>query len=102
MTNILLASALAIHLGVDMSDIKKACETLPFVPHRLELIKTDINILDDSYNCSLLSAEESISVLSSLPNNKMIVTPGIIEAGKYEYEINYKLSIFLYQKIVLI
>lgn len=91
-TNILLASALAIHLGVDMSDIKKACETLPFVPHRLELIKTDINILDDSYNCSLLSAEESISVLSSLPNKKMIVTPGIIEAGKYEYEINYKLG----------
>lgn len=91
-TNILLAFALAIKLDISANDLLDCIKQLEFIPHRLELIKTHINILDDSYNCSLASAKESIDVLNHFENRKMIVTPGIIEGGKNEYEINFELG----------
>ena len=95
-TNITLAAALAYKLGVRTSEIVKAIENLRFVPHRLELIQGRLNILDDSYNCSLASASEAIWVLNQIKLGTncrtMIVTPGIIEGGKCEQEINFKLG----------
>ncbi len=91
-TNILLSIALAQEIGVKIDNIINTISQLSPTSHRLEYIKGYINILDDSYNCSLASAEESIIVLYSTPNKKMIATPGIIEGGKDEYLINYKLG----------
>lgn len=90
--NIVLASALAHRLGVEDDKIIKSIKELNQVPHRLELIKTHINILDDTYNCSLASAEEALKVLNSIDGKKMVATPGIIEAGKQESSINFKLG----------
>lgn len=64
--NILLATALAKNLDVEYKDIIDAIKNLKFVPHRLELIKSDLYILDDSYNCSLASAKESVRVLNEI------------------------------------
>ena len=88
----MLASALAINLGISIDNIKFVISNLKPIPHRLEHIKGAINILDDSYNCSLSSAKEAIEVLSFCENKKMIVTPGIIEAGKNQFEINFQLG----------
>ncbi len=93
--NICLAAALALHLKVDKNEILKAISNLTFTPHRLQLIQTNINILDDSYNCSISSAKEALKVLQSLPNKKMVVTPGIIEGGKNEFALNFKLGTML-------
>ncbi len=93
--NICLASALAVYLKVDDNNILNTIKNLQFTPHRLELIKTHINILDDSYNCSLSSAYQALKVLSALPNKKMVVTPGIIEGGKNEFYLNFKLGTML-------
>lgn len=90
--NIALAAALAEELNVPALNIKIAIENLNFIPHRLELIKGKMNILDDSYNCSLASAKESIKVLNQFSGKKMIVTPGIIEGGKYQHKINKQLG----------
>lgn len=91
-TNILLATALAMHLGVDVKKIISTINGLVPTPHRLEYIKGNINILDDSYNCSIASAKESLWVLAQTENKKMVCTPGIIEGGKHEDEINYELG----------
>ena len=91
-TDIMLASALAINLGISIENIKFAISNLKPIPHRLEYLKGAINILDDSYNCSLTSAKEAVEVLSFCENKKMIVTPGIIEAGKNQFEINFQLG----------
>ncbi len=91
-TNILLAASLALTLGVDEQKLIDAVKNLPFTPHRLELIKSHINILDDSYNCSQSSAREAIEVLKNFDGKKMVVTPGIIEGGKMQYHINFKLG----------
>ena len=90
--DILLAAALAINLGISKEDLSKAISTLTPTPHRLEYIKGQINILDDSYNCSLTSAEQSLDVLKHTSGKKMVVTPGIIEGGKFQEKINQKLG----------
>ncbi len=103
-TDILLAFALAFSLGVNTKNLQSAIENLQYIPHRLEHIKAGINILDDSYNCSLTSAKESLSVLAVCEGKKMVVTPGIIEAGKNQFDINFKLGTMLakIENIVLV
>lgn len=91
-SNILLSTALALHLKVDTNNILKAIKNLKPTKHRLEYIKGYLNILDDSYNCSLSSATEAIKILNQTQNQKMIITPGIIECGKQQYDINFKLG----------
>jgi len=91
-SNICLSSALASHLEISTENVVYAIENLEQVPHRLSLTQTHINILDDSYNCSPLSAKESLLVLKQFPNKKMVVTPGIIECGKEKFNINFSLG----------
>lgn len=90
--NICLASALANHLGITEENIVSTIKNLKPVEHRLELIETHINILDDTYNCSPASAKEAIWVLKQFPKNKMVATPGIVECGKEKFNINYQLG----------
>jgi len=94
-TNILLASALALHLNIDIEEIAKTISSLQPTEHRLQLIKSRINIIDDSYNCSLASAEEALYTLSHFEGKKMIATPGIIECGNMSYEINFRLGVMM-------
>ena len=91
-TDILLATALAKHLKISNKNLQTTIEHLPFVAHRLEYIKSSVNILDDSYNCSLSSAKNSINVLLNCSGKKMVVTPGIIEGGKQQENINFNLG----------
>ncbi len=91
-SNICLATAMSKHLGVETENILKTIRNLSPTPHRLQLIKTDINIIDDSYNCSLSSAREALFVLEHSIGKKMVATPGIIEGGSHQFKINENLG----------
>lgn len=91
-SNICLAASLAKFLNVSNKNIIETIKKLIPVDHRLQLIQTHINILDDSYNCSPESAKEALHVLQNFKGKKMIVTPGIIECGKQKYNINFELG----------
>lgn len=91
-TNILLACALAIKLKISKKNLIKSISSLTPTAHRLEHINSAMHILDDSYNCSIDSATQSIKVLNSTKFKKMIITPGIIEGGKSEYQLNFRLG----------
>lgn len=92
-TNILLATALAIHFYIKIEDIVEGIKTIEPTPHRLQYIQSNgINILDDSFNCSPISAENALEVLASCPTKKIVCTPGIIEGGDEQYQINYDLA----------
>ena len=59
------------------------------VEHRLELKKMgSINIIDDAYNSNPVGSKMALDVLKLMPGKKIIVTPGMIEMGSEEYEIN--------------
>lgn len=91
-TNILLATAMANHLAMPHKNILSAIENLQPTPHRIEYIRGKINILDDSYNCSLDSAKQAVEVLLSCCGKKFVITPGIIEGGSEQYPLNYELG----------
>ena len=91
-TNILLATMLALKLNIEIDDIIKKISELQPTEHRLQLIKGRINILDDSYNCSIESAKCAIEVLSKFKGEKVVCTPGIIEGGKEQANLNIALA----------
>ena len=89
--DIALASCMAYKLNVSPEKIAEAISELKPMPHRMEIIKNKgLIILDNAYNSSVESSKSSLETLSLFSNNrKIIVTPGIIEMGDKEKEVNY-------------
>lgn len=87
--NILLCVQCAIKLGLTCEEIVSGISLLKPVPHRLELIKTENNIiLDDSYNASVQGVEVALKLLKSFGKRKIVITPGLVELGNKEFEEN--------------
>lgn len=89
-SNIVVACAVALNLGVPVSSIKYAVKSLKPVQHRLELKNQGgITILDDAFNSNPKGAAMAVEVLGKIKGNKkIIITPGMIELGEKEYELN--------------
>ena len=90
--NIVVASALAYLLGVNILDIKKGIESLKPIPHRLELIKGFAYVLDDSYNSNFSGFKQALEVLSNFKGKKILVTPGMVELGSEQFELNFQIA----------
>lgn len=89
--NILAACAAGIKLGVDILDIKTAVKMLESVPHRLQIIDGgDAVIIDDAFNSNPSGAKAALDVLKSFDGLKILVTPGMVELGEKQYELNKK------------
>ena len=87
--NILLCVCVAKELGLTNTQIVEGIKNLKPISHRLELIKTNSNlILDDSYNASVEGVEVALKVLDKLGKNKIVITPGLVELGDKEKEEN--------------
>ena len=87
--NVALAATLASKLGLTAEEISEGIAKIKPIPHRLQLIENGgIHILDDAYNCNERSAEEAIAALKRFDGGKVVVTPGIVEAGILEEKIN--------------
>ena len=91
---ICLAAAVALSLGISMTDIKNAVLTLKPVAHRLQMMYNGSDvIIDDSFSSNeagFVSAMEVLSQFSYLI--KVVITPGVVELGKHQYEINHRLG----------
>lgn len=91
--NIVTASTLAYLLGITKEDLQSAIKLLEPSPHRLEMIKNgNVTIIDDSYNSNLIGASEALDVLSKFEGKKIVVSPGIVEMGQKQSEVNFKLG----------
>ena len=92
--NILTAASLALKLGVSLVQIKTALETLEPISHRLELIQNNnITILDDAFSSNEQGAISALEVLGQFDGKvKICVTPGIVELGAAEKEVNTNLG----------
>lgn len=88
--NILAAITMGIELGISLGEMKMAIKTLKPVQHRLELKKTrgNITIIDDAFNSNPVGAKMAIDVLGNMEEYKVLITPGMIELGEKEYELN--------------
>lgn len=87
--NICGAIAVAHSLGISLEQLKPAVRRLESVPHRLQLInKGDYTVIDDAYNSNPTGAKAALEALSMAEGMKILVTPGMIELGRMEYELN--------------
>lgn len=87
--NIAGAIAVANKMGITLDELKPAVRKLESVPHRLELInKGAYTVIDDAYNSNPSGTKAALEALSMTDGYKILVTPGMIELGEMEDELN--------------
>lgn len=91
-SNIVLACSVAADLGLSLDQIVAGIEKLHSVAHRLDIIKSSsmYTIIDNSYNSSVQGSEASIEVLSHFEGKKFVITPGLVELGKEQFNANFE------------
>ncbi len=87
--NLLAGILLGRKLGMNISELERGVSKVKPIEHRLELKKLgDINIIDDAYNSNPVGSKAAVEVLGMMPGMKIIVTPGMIELGEEQYNLN--------------
>lgn len=87
--NILSCVALAKELGVSIHQMQSGVNKLKPIEHRLQLKQVgDITIIDDAFNSNPIGSKMALDVLAMMPGKKIIITPGMIELGEKEHELN--------------
>jgi len=98
-TNILLGIAIAKELGIDMKQIVRNVSGIRQVEHRLEVKKINgLTFIDDAFNSNPVGSKMALDVLSLMPYRRVIVTPGMIDLGEKEDEINYSFGQYMLNK----
>lgn len=92
--NICGAIAFSNSLGISLEELKAPVRKLESVPHRLQLIdKGEYTVIDDAYNSNPSGARAALEALSMIAGMKILVTPGMIELGSKQYELNKEFGI---------
>ncbi|MCH4208387.1 MAG: UDP-N-acetylmuramoyl-tripeptide--D-alanyl-D-alanine ligase [Solobacterium sp.] len=88
--NILSAIAASRYLNVAWPVIQRGVKQMKQVEHRLEQKQINgLHFIDDAFNANPSGAAMSLDVLSGMPKKRWIVTPGMIELGARQDEINH-------------
>lgn len=94
--NILASVALGYELGMTIPQLQLGVKKVQPIEHRLELKKYGkINIIDDAYNSNPVGSKMAVEVLGMMPGKKIIVTPGMIELGSRQYELNKRFGEYM-------
>lgn len=87
--NILAGILLGREFGLSIEQLQLGVKSVNSISHRLELKKYgNINIIDDAYNSNPVGSKMAIDVLSMMPGKKIVVTPGMIDLGDEQYNLN--------------
>lgn len=100
--NLLGAIIVALYLNVSPEKIKYAVSQIKQVEHRLNVKRTPsgVTIIDDAFNSNPTGARMAIDVLKSFTEGKrIIVTPGMIELGSEQYNLNRELGEYIAGKV---
>jgi UDP-N-acetylmuramoyl-tripeptide--D-alanyl-D-alanine ligase len=89
--NMIGSIAIAGDLGVSLKRLNTLLYDIEPVEHRLSYRSTGLNytIIDDAFNSNPIGSKNALEVLGQMAGNKKIViTPGMIELGDKQYELN--------------
>lgn len=88
-TNLLACIACGHQLGIPLDKLAKVVKRIKPVEHRLELRRNGgITIIDDSFNSNPVGSRSALEVLKQMEGKRILVTPGMIELGAKEFELN--------------
>jgi UDP-N-acetylmuramoyl-tripeptide--D-alanyl-D-alanine ligase len=84
--NILLAAAVALHLGISEAQLKRGIAWLRPVASRFqaETLPDGRIVINNAFNSNPESSKGALTMLAAYPGRRIIVTPGFIELGKHE------------------
>lgn len=94
-SNLLGAVIVAKQLGLSNDRIRYAVSRIEQVEHRLSIKRTPggVTIIDDAFNSNPSGSKMALDVLSSFKDGKrIIVTPGMIELGDRQKQLNEELG----------
>lgn len=88
--NILSAIAVAVYLGLSKEQIARGVSKIEPVEHRLQVLPNQNGtiVIDDAFNSNPVGSKMALDVLKSFDGRKIIVTPGMVELGEKEIELN--------------
>jgi len=89
--NMLGSIAISGDLGIDLKRLNTLLYDIEPVKHRLSYRTTGMNytILDDAFNSNPVGSKNALQVLKEMAGNKkIIITPGMIELGDEQYNLN--------------
>lgn len=89
-----VCAAIALNLGVELSNIVKAVSSAQPVEHRLQLLESGgaVTVIDDAFNANPIGAKNALDVLKCFDGVKIIITPGFVELGALEKPSNIELG----------
>ncbi len=94
--NILAGIAVGKELGLNPEQIQQGVSKIKPIEHRLEIKKYGrITYIDDAYNSNPIGSKMALDVMQLMPGKKIVITPGMIEMGDKQYEVNYNFGKFI-------
>ena len=92
--NIILAVMVALYFNLSPNNLVYNVKNLECVSDRLEIFEESVNgrnvtIINDSFNSNIKGFKNALEVVGYYKSDKKaIITPGIVEGGKKEEELN--------------
>ena len=88
--NITLAAMAARELGLTQQQIARGISRIKPVKHRMEILRNPggFTVIDDAFNANPVGAQEAMNIISEFPGRKIVITPGMVELGSQEAELN--------------
>lgn len=100
--NILAGIAVGKELGLNISQLQQGVLKIKPIEHRLEMKKYgNITYIDDAYNSNPIGSKMALDVMKLMPGKKVVITPGMIEMGDKQYEVNYNFGKFIADSVDL-
>lgn len=91
--NALFAYAVGRKLGISDAGIETSLKEFTLSPHRLEIVRRkDYMVIDDTYNASLDSVKNALSVLSKMKGRKVFIFGDILELQDYAVDIHKEIG----------
>lgn len=90
--NVLGAIAYCHGLGIPLEKLSLPVKRISAVPHRLQLLDKggDLTYIDDAYNSNPSGCRAALNVLSLFEACRILVTPGMVELGAKQEELNFE------------
>ena len=78
--------------GIPLEQLVLPVKRIAAVPHRLQLLDhgNGITYIDDAYNSNPSGCRAALSVLGLFEEFKILVTPGMVELGAKQEELNFE------------
>ncbi len=87
--NLVSVIALATQMGISKTSIASAIKQIVPVNHRLEIKRSfGVTLIDDSFNANPKGTKNALEVLSQFNGVKVVVTPGMVDLGEMQYDLN--------------